>query len=202
MKIDPRIIDVLKKKETQAFLLTVGADIIPGVIKGIPSFAKGSASKVKNTIISGKDKVNEGYESLNHEKLFYKKIKEKVVPFPSNYSRSELKKFSSQSSIYLKQRVTITEKKTLKKKFDEYQTIHILLEETIQNKDFEEYIKIYIGNIEGTYFMESENLKIDFMSVMHDYRKVITFLYNVIDRKKSEMDIMKELSIEKPLTNI
>lgn len=202
MKIDPRIIDLLKKEEAQKALWKVGVEVLPDVVKGIPSFAKGSASKVKNTIILGKDKVNEGYEALNHEKLFYKKIKDKVIPFPSNYTRVDLKDFLSQSSIYLKQKNIKPEKKTIQKKFDEYHTLHSLLDETIQNKDYEEYIKIYIGKIEGNYFIESETLKNDFISVKHDYRKVISFLYNVIDGKKSEMDIMKELSKEKPVTNI
>ena len=202
MKVDPRIIDILKKKEVQELLFSVGAEIIPGVIKGILHFAGVSAKKVKDTIIIGKDKVNEGYESLKSIRRSYKRIKEKVIPFPSNYSRAELKNFSSQSSIYLKQRFTNLEKNTLKKKFEEYQSIHISLEETVQHKDFEEYVKLYIGNNKGNYFMENENLKNDFINIMNDYRKVVTFLYNVKDGKKSEIDIMKELSKEKPVTNI
>lgn len=200
MNINPKIIDIIKKKETQKILVKVGTEVLPEAIKGIPAFAKGSISKVKNTFVLSKDSIHKGYVSLNHEKIFYKKIKEKVIPFPSNYHRNILKQFLSQSSIYVKQRslnVDSTDKKLLK-----YNNLHSLLEDAIHNQDYEEYLKIYIGNLESNYFMENKKLEDDFCSIMHDYRKVVNFLFNVIDGKKSEVEIMKELAKEKPITNI
>ncbi|GGA20438.1 hypothetical protein [Psychrobacillus lasiicapitis] len=200
MKIDPKLIEILKKKETQEMLVKVGTEVLPEAIKGVPAFARGGASKVKDTFALSKDRINKGYESLNHEKIFYKKIKEKVIPFPSNYNRNHLKQFVSQSSTYIKQR-SLTEDST-KKKFVKYNNLHRLLEVTIQNKDYEEYLKIYIGNLESNYFVDSKKLRDDFHSIVHDYRKVVFFLFNVLDGKKSEEEIMRELAKEKPITNI
>jgi hypothetical protein len=199
MKIDPKMMDFLKHEETQKLLYKVAAQVLPEIITGSPNFVKGGVKRAKNTVNTGVGKVNNMYYSLNHERIFYKKVKEKVLPFPSKYRREELKQFINQSTQYIKLQSNTNE---AKKKVEECLLTHELLEELFINTDYQEYLKLYIGNSNSNYFDGSEKMKEDFINIEHNYKNVVSFLYNVMGGRKSKEDIMKELSIEKPSTNI